>query len=123
MEEVNAKITATQFGVEDHGILTFYVMLEWSGGGQGLGGFSLDGYCEETKSRDVGYGPGLVAMRRILETTGVDRWERLPGTLVRVRHHGWGSSKPPVIGHILEDKWFDLEQFMQEAREDPCETA
>lgn len=111
--ECNARITSTQFGMEDHDILTFYVMLEWQGGGQSLGGLQLDSYDEKTRSRSVGHGSGLVAMRRILEAVGVRRWEDLPGTLVRVRHHGYCSSKPPAIGHIIKDEWFDLGAFME----------
>lgn len=109
----NAKIASTFLGIEDHGILTFFVHVEGAGWGQGVGGYALDGRQRRTESR-IGYGPGLLAMRKILETVGVEKWEDLPGTLIRVKRIVWGSSTPPVIGHIIEDKWFDLKAFMAE---------
>ena len=112
----NAKIRSTMLGIEDHGILTFYLHIEANGWGQGVGGYCLDGANPEkdhTKPRP-GFGPGLTAIRQILETVGVDRWEKLPGTLIRVRRTGdWGSALPPIIGHIIEDRWFDLKAFME----------
>lgn len=112
LNTTNGKIRSTFLGVEDHGILTFFIHLEWDGAGQGLGGFAIDGPDKENGGR-LGFGPGLVAIRRILETVGVDSWEKLPGQLVRVRHEGWGSHRPPIIGHIMEDRWFDLREFME----------
>lgn len=113
METVNAKITKATLFIEDHGILTFYVFLEWLGGGQGLGGYALDQYDRDQKKRSIGHGPGLIAMRRIMETVGVTAWDKLDGQLCRVQHDGWGSSRAPIIGHILDDKWFDLKKFME----------
>lgn len=109
LETVNAKITSTMLGIEDHGILTFFINLEWSGAGQGLGGFALDRHREPER---LGFGPGLVAIRKILETVGVTNWEDLPGKLVRAKVELWGSARPPIIGHIIEDRWFDLKEFM-----------
>ena len=117
MTVCNAKITGTMLGIEDHGILTFFVFLEGKGWGQGLGGFALDQYKD--RERDGGeresIGAGLAAIRKILETVGVEKWENLPGTLIRVERSGLGSSVPPRIGHILEDRWFDLGEFMAKA--------
>ena len=112
METCNGKIASTTLGIEDHSILTFFVHLEFDGCGQGLGGYALDHRDRETRKL-IGHGSGLVAIRRILEVVGVSNWEDLKGKLVRVRHDGIGSK--PIIGHILEDRWFDLGKFMQEA--------
>jgi hypothetical protein len=117
METVNARISGTMLGIEDHGILTFFIYLEWPGAGQGLGGFALDQHNRQTKERD-GWGLGFVAIRKILETVGVDKWESLPKTLVRLKVDGLGSSRPPIIGHILEDKWFDLKEFVSSQKRD-----
>ena len=106
---INAKIQSTQFGICDHGIMTFFLNLEWGGGGQGLGGYALDGGNPRR-----GSGIGILAIREILETVGVENWEDLKGKLVRVKHFGWGSIRKPIIGNIMEDKWFDLEAFMRE---------
>lgn len=111
-EIVNARITGTNLGIEDHGILTFMIFLEWPGCGQGLGGYCLDKPISRDCETRAGFGPGLIAIRKILETVGVTKWEDLKGQLVRAKVDGWGSSRPPIIGHILEDRWFDLKEFM-----------
>ena len=42
MEEIkNAIITGTYLGIEDHGILTFWLYLDYGGSGQGFGGYQL----------------------------------------------------------------------------------
>ena len=111
----NAKITSTMFGVEDHGILTFMVHLQGGSWGQGLGGYAIDGgYNKETGRREKGHGAGLIAMRSIIETVGAKSWESLPGTLCRVKRAEYNDK--PIIGHIIEDRWFDLEQFMETHR-------
>ena len=113
LETVNARITGTELGICDHGMMNFWVALEWKGGGQSLGGYALDQGHRESEER-TGFGPGFIAIRKILETAGVERWEDLKGKLVRLKVGGPGSSRPPVIGHIIEDKWFDLKSFMEQ---------
>ena len=105
----NAKIKSTMLGIEDHGILTFFLYLEGGAWGQGLGGYALDGFDRKTETRKSS-GIGLEAIRKILETLDLQTWEELPGTLVRVQRTA--SSSPPIIGHILKDQWFDLRKFM-----------
>ena len=115
MEIVNAKIISTTFGIEDHGIMTFFLHLEWSGCGQGLGGYALDKSQRGSDER-IGFAPGFVAIRKILETVGVETWEDLKGQLVRLKIDSLGSSRRPIIGNILEDKWFDLKEFVESQR-------
>jgi hypothetical protein len=116
MFESNGKIKSTMFGVEDHGILTFMVYLEGNGWAQGVGGYGLDN-PDKGEGYRPGFGLGLSAMRKIMETVGIDQWEKLPGTLIRIRRHdGEFGNDPPVIGHIIEDRWFDLRHFMESRR-------
>lgn len=104
----NARIRSTMLGIEDHGIMTFFLNLEWSGAGQGFGGYCLDG-----KSGTVGHSKSIISIRRILEVVGVEKWEDLKGKLVRIRKDDeWGQIK--AIGHIIDDRWFDIEQFWKE---------
>ena len=42
-EIVNARIRSTTLGVEDHGIFTAWLNLDYGGSGQGFGGWALDG--------------------------------------------------------------------------------
>lgn len=108
---VNARIAGTRITNEDHGILTFWITLEWRGGDQCFGGYALVVGSPENRK---GFGPGLVAIEKILETVGVSSWEALKGQLVRAKIGQLGTSRPPIIGHIMEDKWFDLKSFMEQ---------
>jgi len=109
----NGKITSTMLGIEDHGIMTFFLTVQWPGSGCSFGGYSLDAYGGEGEPRRSS-GVGYQAIRRILETLGVDRWEKLPGTLIRLEDEGPGG-RLTKIGHIMEERWFDLAEYMKAA--------
>lgn len=107
MSEIrNAIIRSTTLGVEDHGILSFMVHLDYSGGGQGFGGYCMDEPIKvdgDSKGRR-GTAFGMECVRRILDTLGVRSWEKLPGTTCRVESD---VGQVYRIGHFLKDKWFD----------------
>lgn len=106
-EIVNARIESTMLGIEDHGIMTFMVTLNYGSSGQGYDGYSFDSYNKETKKR-VGNAFGIEAIRSLLEAVGVTCWEDLKGKYVRVeREEGW-SGKIYAVGHIVESKWCNL---------------
>ena len=107
----NAKIEKVSITMEDHGCLTFYVNLKGNAWCTAFGGYCIGkGYlgAEEFTSENGG---GLVAMMRIMDTVGVHRWEDLAGKYIRVETRGWDSIKK--IGNIIEDKWFDIEEFFK----------
>lgn len=88
----NARIEGTMLGIEGHGILTAFLYLEYDGGGQGFGGYSIEGpYASKF-------------IKRVLEVVGVEEWEELKGKHIRVKAT---SIKVHEIGNILEDKWFN----------------
>jgi hypothetical protein len=94
MKEIkNAKIESTMFGFEDHGILTAFLHLNYSGAGQGFGGYDLrqDGAAQKW-------------MAKVLKVVGVQKWEDLRGEHIRVESD---HSKVYRIGNLLEDKWFN----------------
>ena len=105
----NAEITSVSLTMADHGCLTFWLMIEGGGWGCGIGGYCIgNGYVgakEFTAS-----GSGLVAMMRIMDVVGVDRWEDLAGKYIRVETTGWGNCITK-IGNVLTNKWFDLKEF------------
>ena len=112
----NAKIKSTFLGVEDHGILTFWLYLEFDGSGQGFGGWALDGrpangYGDRVPTEGCG---AIVAA--LLNTLGVDSWEKLPGQIVRVRGDHSGLS---AIGHALKDRWCVPKELFAAARSTP----
>jgi hypothetical protein len=114
----NAKIVRTMLGIEDHGIMSFFVFIERPGAGCGFGGYSLDGPGELRHDDRRGHGRSYQAIYHILKTVGVDSWEKLPGTLIRIEDNGLGG-KLDKIGHIMEDRWFDLAAYMKAGEELP----
>lgn len=99
IEVKNARIESTHLGKEGHGIMTCMIMLDYGGAGQGFGGWSLGGEW------------GMEYINKVLEVTGVECWEDLPGTHVRVKAE---QMKVHAIGHILRDKWFDPAEDLKE---------
>ena len=71
----NAKVISTHLGYEDHGILTFYLYLDYGGTSQGAGGIALSGGTP-TKFMD------FRILSDILGTVGVEHWEDLRGRSV-----------------------------------------
>lgn len=92
-EIINAVIKATHIG-HDHGIPTSFVMLESDDASLGFGGYTLGKHWEF-----CGWW-----MKRILETVGVESWETLPGSYVRVEIE---ADKAIRIGHLMKELWFD----------------
>lgn len=111
-EIINMKITNTTLTMRDHGVLTFDLTLEGSGYGVVYGGYAIgQGYLGAKEFH--GSAKGIIALMRIMDTVGVDRWEDLTGEYVRVVSDGWGSTISK-IGNIIEDKWFDAKEFFSD---------
>jgi hypothetical protein len=107
----NAKITNTFLGREDHNIMTFYITVEFSGGGCSYGGYSLDEYDKSTRKRVC----SQIAMQSIVEvidTIGVNSWEELKGQYIRIEHEGLGGGVVR-IGNLMKNKWFSLKEFFE----------
>src|SRR4051812_19355959 len=90
-------------GVEDRGILTCWLNLDFGGSGQGFGGYALDQWDEEKDAR-LGTAYGMEFIRRLMNVVGVEKWEDLVGKHVRAETD-W--SRVHRIGHITRDKWFN----------------
>lgn len=111
-EIINMKIRNTSLTMADHGVLTFYISLEGDGHGLIYGGYIIgNGYLGAKEFH--GSVNGIEALMRIMDTVGVERWEDLSGKYVRVVRDGWGSTISK-IGNIIEDKWFDAEEFFSD---------
>ena len=113
MREIkNARIGRTFLGMEDHGIFTFTLHLDYDGSGQGFGQHTLD----EPIKKDgkflgrVGTAVGMDSIMKVLETLGVESWEKLPGTYLRA-DSDFGCVYR--IGHITKDNWFDLKEHFK----------
>lgn len=113
MNEIkNVKITNVSLTMADHGCLTFYLTLEGDGWGVNYGGYCIGFGFLGSDSFTAENGSGLVAIMRIMDTVGVERWEDLKGKYIRIVDEGWGSSVKK-IGNIIEDKWFDIDEFFK----------
>jgi hypothetical protein len=91
IETKNAAITSAEIFIEDHGILTLRIELNYGGSVQSFGMYDN----RENLSFFV---------LRILKTLNTYHWKDLEGLLIRVRSD---HSKVHAIGHALEDKWFE----------------
>ena len=103
----NAVIESTMLGVEDHGIMTCFLNLNYGGSGQGFGGYGLDEPIKKNGKfiRRQGSAYGMEFIKRILETLEVETWEKLKGEKIRVEAEEWGEIYK--IGHYIKDKWFE----------------
>lgn len=111
MKIVNMKITNVTLSMADHGCLTFGLSIENKSTGLVYGGYCLGyGYLDAKEFSGSKY--GLECLMRIMDTVGVERWEDLKNKYIRVVDNGWGS-KITKIGNIIEDKWFDIDEFFK----------
>lgn len=116
MEEIrNAKIVKTKLYMYNN-MFTFDLVLDFnhytiSFGGYRIG-FKTDGPNALYRAEDA----GLIAIMRILETVGVDSWEDLTGQYIRIKDNGFGPINE--IGHIMEDKWFNIKEFFENVEKD-----
>jgi len=110
MEMQNARIVSTELGLIANGMMSFFLHLEWPGGGVGFGGRCLDEWSAKHDER-IGTQMGAQLIIQILKTVGVEKWEDLKGKYVRVPPVRLGATCN-CIGHLLEDKWLDLNEFV-----------
>ena len=105
----NGIITNTRLGVENHNIMSFMLMVDFGGYGQGVGGYRLDEH-DEIGKRGKGTAFGLDMIMQILEVVGVSTWEELKGSPIRVQYDDAGKT-PLGIGHLIRDKWLNFSDF------------
>lgn len=108
-------------GEEDHGIFTCFLFLKLEVGSQGFGGYGLDEYDKIAQRRIDRNGMGLEYIKKILETVGVDSWEKLKGKHIRILKDDTWNSPITGIGHIIEDKWFEPKKWFSQYIEEGTE--
>jgi len=121
MEVKNAVITGTNLGVQytDHGILSFYIFLDYGGSGQGFGGLVLDDVNPEyvnwldnnsdDRPKEIRI-PTILASSLLLGIDSVFKcdWEKLKGISCRAY---CVNGKVMGIGNYLQDKWLWYADF------------
>lgn len=103
----NAKIKSTYLGIEDHGIFTAFLHLDFGGYTQSFGGYTLDKYVKD--GRRSGHAFGTEFIMQILRVLEIESWEKLPGTVCRVRSGSDPEHYNSIeeIGHFMKDQWFN----------------
>lgn len=112
-EILNAQIKNVSIYYEDHGVLTFGIVVDISDGTACvIGGYVLDEYNNNTKKRQCcPYSMDLIA--QIMKVVGVGKWEDCKGKYIRVVSNGLGRSITK-IGNIMKDEWLDIPEFFKE---------
>ena len=102
----NAVIKSAELNDGDRGLLTAWLHLEYSSGGQGFGGHALylsKSYDHHELKSFAGH-----FIFRCMEIAGASSWEGMAGKTIRVRKADeWGAIE--AIGHIIKDDWFSPE--------------
>lgn len=103
-EKRNAVIEGAKLCIENGGILTAWLTLDYGGAGQGFGGFALalskDFLHQDPPREGVFCGQFLL---RVLQIAGVEEWSALPGRTIRADAE---DTKIHGIGHIVKNDWF-----------------
>ena len=89
-----ATIKSTMLGIEDRGIMSFWLHTEWPGAGIGVGGYVLDTYDKDA-GRRVAHASCGALIAEVLNVVGVSSWEALKGARIHVLFDGaggWGST-------------------------------
>lgn len=98
MKKQIGKITSTMLGVEDHGIFSASLVMDYGGSGQSIGGFSLDEpfQINGRHAGRRGTAEGHEFIIRLMRACGVSRWEALPGRTIYVLHDV--AEDAPLLG-------------------------
>jgi NADH:ubiquinone oxidoreductase subunit 5 (subunit L)/multisubunit Na+/H+ antiporter MnhA subunit len=83
MNQRIGKITDTMLGIEDHGIFTATLFMDYGGVGQGVGNLFLDDYDEATRKRVPSTCAGAF-IAGVLRACGVRQWEHVKGRTIYV---------------------------------------
>ena len=88
-------VEETMLGIEDHGIFSSWLHIDFGGTGQGAGGYSLDSPVSDEDGKHIGRFGSAFGAQWIMDTlkvVGVDSWERVKGSKVYVlRKDEWSS--------------------------------
>lgn len=110
---IDAKITKTFLGREDHGIFTFIV--EYSGIGEykgragGFGTYQLDIYNRKT-GEQIGTAFGMELLIKTIETIGAKSWEDLINKKIKVKIEG---NEIKDIGNFKIEKWVNPKNILR----------
>lgn len=95
MEKKLAKIRKASLEIQERGILTFWLHVDYEDGcSQGVGGIALDGWSENKRARE-GSAFGCEMIRQVLLCLGVDDFSQMKGKMIWVLGEGEGLGFTP----------------------------
>jgi hypothetical protein len=103
----NAVITGAEIGIDDRGLLSSQIRLDYGETSQSFGGYTL--YLPVSFSHHRIHSLAGHWIFRIMEIAGVREWSDLPGKSIRVKAT---FDRVIEIGHIVKDDWFNLEKSL-----------
>ena len=92
MIEKIGKIKDTMLGIEDHGIMTFYLFFDFGGSCQGFGGYCLDTRVGKDSTASTGD-----LIQSVIKVCGVERWEDIKEKTMFALYEKDGYNQP-IIG-------------------------
>lgn len=109
----NAQIKGAELTMEECSCISLDIVVEGASWECHFGGYSLGrGYLGAKEFN--GYGPGMESIARIMDTVGVAKLSDLKGKYIRAAITG--DKRLKIIGNIINNKWFDIESFFEDAR-------
>lgn len=99
--------------MENCGCISLNVVVKGAGWGCVFGGYSL-GHGYLGAKEFSGYGPGMESIARIMDTVGVTKLSDLEGRYIRTAVTR--DRRLKIIGNIINDKWFDIKSFFEDAQ-------
>lgn len=96
-----AKIERAFLGIEDHGILTATLLMDYGGVSQSIGGYALDEPIRDSADNFLGRRGtafGMEWIARVIRACGVSSWEEVQGRTVHVLCDGAGEWTARPIG-------------------------
>lgn len=103
----NAIIKDVKVMIEDHGLLSCYVTLDYDGSAQCFGGYELyNPHFKHVSKNKAG-----LWFFRLMEAVGVYNLDDLKGKAVRAYAD---NNKIYALGHIVKDEWFNPQNEFEE---------
>ena len=110
---LNGKITEADLSMAEQGVCIMLLSLAGEGWEVDYGGHVLGkGFVGATEFSSEP--KGIEQIMRVMDTVGVAHFKDLKGSYVRIAVHPKDKGRLNVIGNIITDKWFDIEDFFAE---------
>lgn len=113
MNIVNARITDTFLGIEDHGFFTFSIGIVMAGCTCQIGNYCLN---QTIHGKEHYNAKTSEAICRILRVVGVDSWEQLKGQYIRVEYNELDVGIH-TMGNLMKDEWVNLKEFFSDGQQ------